>query len=266
MSRPSRSISGNPEVAESENYSAGRLTTLPAKKGFRQRGMEMSRLETFIDAAFAFAVTLLVIGGGDSIPMSFEEMVRAIKQVPAFAASFANIMLFWYAHHVWSRRFGLDDWRSVILSLVLIFVVLIYVYPLKAIYSGAFDFFSGGYFESFFKLRSFDDLRSMFVIFGIGYASLSGVIVLLNRHALGKTKALALSKLEQFDTHTEKDHWMINLIVPIISIILAISLPDRLVVAAGIFYSVFAAVLPWHAIRRLRLRQKYVSAPFARIG
>jgi len=91
-------------VAASENYSAGRLTTLPAKNGFRQRGVEMSRLETFTDAAFAFAVTLLVIGGGDSIPMSFEEMVRAIKQVPAFAASFANIMLFWYAHHIWSRR------------------------------------------------------------------------------------------------------------------------------------------------------------------
>ena len=93
----------------------------------------MTRLETFTDAAFAFAVTLLVVGGGDSVPANFTEMVLALKQVPAFAASFANIMLFWYAHHVWSRRFGLDDTASIFLSLVLIFVVLIYVYPLKAI-------------------------------------------------------------------------------------------------------------------------------------
>ena len=73
-----------------------------------------------------------------------------MKQVPAFAASFANIMLFWYAHHVWSRRFGLDDAGTVFLSLLLIFLVLIYVYPLKAIYSGAIEFFSGGYFPSYF--------------------------------------------------------------------------------------------------------------------
>jgi uncharacterized membrane protein len=74
--------------------------------GFRQRGEEMTRLETFTDAAFAFAVTLLVVGGGDAIPTNFDELILAMKQVPAFAASFANIMLFWYAHHVWSRRPG----------------------------------------------------------------------------------------------------------------------------------------------------------------
>ncbi len=36
------------------------LDSLPRLKGFRLRGMEMTRLETFIDAAFAFAVTILI--------------------------------------------------------------------------------------------------------------------------------------------------------------------------------------------------------------
>lgn len=223
--------------------------------------MEMTRLETFTDAAFAFAVTLLVVGGGDSIPLNFEEMIRAINQVPAFAASFANIMLFWYAHHIWSRRFGLEDSRSVFLSLLLIFVVLIYIYPLKAIYSGAIHFFSGGYFESYFDLSSYDDLRIMFVIFGIGFASLSGVIVLLNNHAIAKAKDLALSEVEIFDTHTERMHWLMNMIVPVFSIVLAISLPDRLVVVAGIIYATFAILLPWYSIRRMRLRKLQAGAP-----
>ncbi len=231
------------------------------KNGFRQRGMEMTRLETFTDAAFAFAVTLLVVGGGDSIPLNFEEMIRAINQVPAFTASFANIMLFWYAHHIWSRRFGLEDSRSVFLSLLLIFVVLIYIYPLKAIYSGAIHFFSGGYFESYFDLSSYDDLRIMFVIFGIGFASLSGVIVLLNNHAIAKAKDLALSEVEIFDTHTERMHWLMNMIVPVFSIVLAISLPDRLVVVAGIIYATFAILLPWYSIRRMRLRKLQADAP-----
>jgi hypothetical protein len=32
------------------------LDDLPKLRGFRLRGMEMTRLETFIDAAFAFAI------------------------------------------------------------------------------------------------------------------------------------------------------------------------------------------------------------------
>ena len=35
------------------------LDALPRLGGFRLRGMEMTRLETFIDAAFAFAITML---------------------------------------------------------------------------------------------------------------------------------------------------------------------------------------------------------------
>ena len=37
------------------------LDTLPRLRGFRLRGIEMTRLETFIDAAFAFAISMLVI-------------------------------------------------------------------------------------------------------------------------------------------------------------------------------------------------------------
>lgn len=64
--------------------------------------------------------------------------------MPAFAASFANIMFFWHAHHIWSRRFGLETGATVFLSGLLVFVVLVYVYPLKAIYSGAIQFFRAG--------------------------------------------------------------------------------------------------------------------------
>ena len=93
------------------------------KDGFKNRGAEMTRLESFVDAAFAFAVTLLVIGGGDNIPANYAEFLVAMQQVPAFALCFASLAFFWYAHHMWSRRFGLDDPMSTFLSLMLIFVV-----------------------------------------------------------------------------------------------------------------------------------------------
>lgn len=247
-------------MTEVHTYDESQLDELPSKDGFRQRGMDMTRLETFTDAAFAFAVTLLVVGGGDSLPLNFEEMRTALKQVPAFAASFANIMLFWYAHHKWSRRFGLEDTKSVLFSLMLIFVVLIYVYPLKATYSGALDYFSNGYFESYFGLRSFEDLRSLFIVFGIGYAALSATVVFLYGHALSVANQLALNEVERFDSQTEKSFWAINGVVAIISIVLSLTLPDRFVVIAGIFYGIFGVVLPWYRFRRGRLRGQLTAS------
>jgi hypothetical protein len=42
------------------NWNESELQKLPQKQGVRQRGLEMNRLATFTDAAFAFATTMLV--------------------------------------------------------------------------------------------------------------------------------------------------------------------------------------------------------------
>ena len=53
-------------------------------------------------------------------PGSVAELTLALKGTPAFLASFASIASMWYAHHQWSRRYGLEDGVSVLISLVLI--------------------------------------------------------------------------------------------------------------------------------------------------
>ena len=50
------------------------LNELPIKGGFRLRGTQMTRMETFCDAAFAFAMTMLVISI-DRIPRDYMELV-----------------------------------------------------------------------------------------------------------------------------------------------------------------------------------------------
>ncbi len=75
-------------------YTEKQLQKLPVEDGFRLRGMDMTRLETFIDAAFAFATTMLVISIGQ-IPGNYEELILALKQIPACASSFFIIMLYW---------------------------------------------------------------------------------------------------------------------------------------------------------------------------
>jgi Endosomal/lysosomal potassium channel TMEM175 len=46
----------------------------------------MTRLETFIDAAFAFAITMLMIAT-QQIPDDIETLLAAFKNMPAFVAS-----------------------------------------------------------------------------------------------------------------------------------------------------------------------------------
>ena len=161
-----------------------------------ERGREVTRIEAFVDAAFAFAVTLLVISF-DAIPDSVPALVQALKGIPAFAASFAMLAMLWWAHAAWSRRYGLDDGRSVFLSLLLVFLVLVYVYPLRIIFSSFFEFVTRGWLPSGLKLRSFEDLRAMFLAYHLAWTTLGCVVVALYRHAWTQRDALALSRAER---------------------------------------------------------------------
>ena len=80
-----------------------------------------SRLDNFTDAAFAFAVSLLVIGGARA-PDNFDALVGALGDIPAFAFGFAVMAMFWLGHVRWRKLRGDGDWLSVLLTLVLVFL------------------------------------------------------------------------------------------------------------------------------------------------
>ncbi|MEZ5485184.1 MAG: TMEM175 family protein [Lysobacteraceae bacterium] len=164
----------------------------------RERGGEVTRLEAFVDAAFAFAVTLLVISL-DAIPDSIDALILALKGVPAFAASFALIAWFWYLQSRWSRRYGLDDGATTWLSLLLVFLVLVYVYPLRMLFGGMFHWISGGWLPAGYSLRSTYDLRVMFVVYAVAWTTLGLVILSLHRHAWKLRDRLDLNFAERLE-------------------------------------------------------------------
>jgi uncharacterized membrane protein len=139
------------------------LDSLPVRGGFRLRGLEMTRLETFVDAAFAFAITLLIVSVGE-LPEDYAELVGALKKAPAFLASFALIMFVWAAHRTWSRRFGLEDPVTTVLSLALVFLMLVWVFPLRLMASALLSFVTAGFLPSEFRLTSVAQLPGLFVI------------------------------------------------------------------------------------------------------
>jgi uncharacterized membrane protein len=187
------------------------------RDGFRERGQQVTRVEAFVDAAFAFAVTLLVISF-DGLPKSADELVAAYKGIPAFAASFLLLATFWRAHERWSRWYGLDDGRSTVLSLILVFLVLVYVYPLRMLFAGFFHFVSQGALPADYVIRSAADLRWMFGSYAVAYGSLSLVVWLLYRHAYRQKAKLRLDVEEAVLTRLAMLRWQVTLLVSLVSL------------------------------------------------
>jgi hypothetical protein len=119
------------------------LDSLPRRRGFRLRGMQMTRLETFTDAAFAFAVSMLVIAA-QQIPDNIASLLAAFRNVPIFVSSIAVVGIFWWGHWLWSRRYGLEDGASIVISWGMIVTILIFIYPLKAIFGAMWFLLSDG--------------------------------------------------------------------------------------------------------------------------
>src|SRR6266705_4097201 len=143
------------------------LDALPRLRGFRLRGMEMTRLETFIDAAFAFAISMLVIAA-NQVPDDIETLLGAFKNVPAFVASIVVLGIFWRGHWLWSRRYGLEDGMSIFISWAMIVTILIYIYPLKAIFSTMWFLLSGGRVGHMLGPHSEIEERALFAVFALG--------------------------------------------------------------------------------------------------
>ena len=100
----------NEREAEIASAVPADLDSLPRLDGFRLRGLEMTRLETFIDAAFAFAITMLVIAA-QQIPDDIETLLAAFKNVPAFIASVIVVGIFWRGPLVMEPALRLGRWQ-----------------------------------------------------------------------------------------------------------------------------------------------------------
>jgi uncharacterized membrane protein len=218
------------------------------KAGFRLRGLEMTRLETFCDAAFAFAVTLLVISG-DGIPRSYAELIAALKGIPAFAASFAAIASFWWAHREWSRRFGLEDGITTTLSLTMIAVMMVYVYPLKMIFSAFAFWVSGGFFPTEFTLDEPTQLLGIFAIYGFGFAAWATLLALLHARALRVGDRLGLNDVERLRTWQEITMNGTLAATGILSALFALIMPPAVGIWAGFAYMTLPITMPILAVR-----------------
>ncbi|MEP7015765.1 MAG: TMEM175 family protein [Verrucomicrobiota bacterium] len=225
------------------------LDALPRSRGFRLRGMEMTRLETFIDAAFAFAISMLVIAA-NQVPDEIKTLLAAFKNVPAFVASIAVLGIFWRGHWLWSRRYGLEDGTSILISWTMLGTILIYIYPLRAIFGGMWFLLSQGRIGHPLGPRSDAESRALFALFAIGFIAIALEILLLNLRAWQLREPLRLNDLEKQITRDEVTGWSAPVGVGIVALVLALVLPIQQLEWSGWAYFSLAIIVPAQKARR----------------
>ena len=223
------------------------------------RGLRTTRLETFVDAAFAFALTMLVVSV-DTVPQSFEELVVAIKRVPAFAASFLITVMFWLGHYRWSRRYGIEDTGSVVLSLLLVFLVLVFLYPLRLMMSGALQAMSGGFLPGEIEITRIVHLQFLFVLYGVAFMLMSGVLLLLYARVLRLQLEPPLSAEDRAVAGVEVQAWGILAAMGAVSALLALVLPPKQLGFAVWIYASLAIVMPLMSRHWQRRVERVVAA------
>ena len=227
------------------------------------RGREVSRLEGFSDAVIGFALTLLVVSL--EVPDSFVALRETLGGFLPFAATFAIVSWIWFEHYFFFRRFPLEDGWTVFLNLVLLFVVLFFVYPLKFVFTRLLGRLAGlgptgG--EAFHGMSA-DDSRLLMLAYGGAFVAVFGILALFYRNAIRRRAELSLDELELFDARGGLRRHSVSVAVGLVSIVLCVVVPPRMLWAPGLVYF---ALGPAHAVngyRHGRARARLVASRLA---
>ena len=208
-----------PLLPSAEKMPAEHRAALLPEKQFQWRGGEITRLEAFCDVIFGFAMTLLVVSL--EVPRSYAELMQAMRGFVPFAACFAQLVMIWRTHYKFSRRYGLEDPYTSFLNVVLLFLVLFYVYPLKFVFTQLYAEVTGNSVENI----SPHQVSMLMLIYGLGFAAVFLLFVLMYAHAYRLRKPLCLNAVETLLTQQSIQQNVILAAIGLLSCLVALKYP-----------------------------------------
>jgi uncharacterized membrane protein len=221
------------------------------KDKIRRRGYEVSRIEAFSDAVFAFAVTLLIVAL--EVPHDYHELHEKMLGFFGFGLAFLLLFQVWYTQNLFFRRYGLHDFWTIVLNGMLIFTVLFFVYPLKFLVS----IFSSPVLQAMTE----HELRELMTVYSLGFGTIFIIFTLMHVNALKKGHHINLNAEEIFETKTQVYRNILFASFGIVITVASLLLPIQLIGIAGMS---FALIGPGTAIlhsRRGKVFRKTFGEP-----
>jgi len=192
----------------------------------------ISRIEAFSDAVFAFAATLLVVSIG------MEESNSVIKidwsAFIGFAISFFVLLALWWLHYNFFRRTKYVDAIIIALNSILLFVVLYYVFPLKSLINSITGI----------QRLSLDKVSELFQLYSLGFFLIFLCLSLMYYRAFVKTK----KNDHNFDLLFFARHFGIYVVVSLLSIVIAKTKIGIAWILPGMIYMLLGPLCYFHGI------------------
>jgi uncharacterized membrane protein len=226
-----------------------------SQDGFRLRGTHMSRVDAFSDVVFGFAITLLVVSL--EVPHTFDDLNRSLRGFIPFGICFLLLILIWYSHYKFFRRFGLHDLGTIAINGALLFVVLFYVYPLKFLFTVLTNGFLGNDAAVFGTTAQ---MRELMVLYGLGFAAIYLLFTALYANAWRQRRHLQLNPTEEFLTRSSMLEYTLMGAVGVLSAVTAILVRHGYSGLAGLWYYALIPIGILHG-RWERRRLKRLSTP-----
>ncbi len=220
---------------------------LQGERYFRWRGGDVSRVEALSDMVFAFALTLIVVSL--EVPTTFAELKHAFLELPVFAACFAILVMCWHYNYRFHRRYGLEDFGTEVLNAVLLFLILLYVYPLKFLFSLLWDMIlrrplvvrtaAGvpvlGSDGQPLPIVEGGDMGQLLLLYSAGYAGIFLVFALMNHRAWRRREELELAPVEVVMTRATTGSHLLSAAFGLVSVAI-VAVSAALSPLAGMIY------------------------------
>jgi len=174
-----------------------------------------------------------------------------------FAACFAQFVLIWVTHYRFSRRYGLEDSYTVFLNVLLLFLVLFYVYPLKFLFTHILGGLVG--METLEGVGR-HDTSVLMRVYSSGFAFVFALFALMYLHAYKLRKKLDLNPVESLMTRIAIQENLGLTVFGIVSFLIAFKQPGlagMIYMGIGIFFWIHSSMMG----KRVRLLHEKLTAP-----
>lgn len=189
-------------------------------QGIRVRGIEVTRMEGLTDAMFGFSITLLIVSLEP--PTSYDQLVTLMLSFPAFGVTFMLMMFIWFWHYRFFRQYGLNSGQVLWANAVLMFVVLLFVFPLKFFATIVIDTI---FLERWAGIDMPDQVDRtglnypiLHTIYAVGFAAVFICFAWLYKLALNAREQLELTDYEAMSTRVHINMYLLVAAVPSLTI------------------------------------------------
>lgn len=222
---------------------------------FQLRGHKISRIDAFSDVVFGFALTLLVVSL--EVPHTFGELMDSLHGFLPFSICFFLLMQIWYMHYKFFRRYGLEDFITICLNSGLLFVVLLFVYPLKFLFTLITGHAGNGAMGA-------NDGRTLMTIYGFGFAAVWLIFGLMHLNVRSHRAELKLNAVELIDTDESIYICFAQMALGLLSVVVAQLLSAPRAGLSGFVYMLIGAAYSYagaHYGRMRRITEDRMLAP-----